>query len=99
MFDEILVCLDGSLFAERIIPYVRGIAASIGAKLTFVRVVEDEGEFATAENYVGDLAGRLGGGGKVKDGGGGYCEHPIKRVVAKSPCPSCGYNAWTDRLA
>lgn len=66
MIDEIVVCLDGSLFAEKIIPYARGIAGSTGAKLRFLRVVENERELAAAERYVEGFARHLKVEGKVK---------------------------------
>ena len=34
MFREVIACLDGSLFAEKILPYARGVAGPMGAKLT-----------------------------------------------------------------
>ncbi len=66
MIDEIVVCLDGSLFAEKIIPYARGIAGSTGAKLRFLRVVENDRELAAAERYVKGFARHLKVEGKVK---------------------------------
>lgn len=62
----VLACLDGSLFAEKIIPYARGIARPIGAQLTLLRVVEEESEFSAALSYVQGLAQRLGVEGQVK---------------------------------
>jgi nucleotide-binding universal stress UspA family protein len=39
MFKKILVCLDGSEIAERIIPFVREAALAIGSKVILLRVV------------------------------------------------------------
>ena len=66
MFEEVIVCLDGSLFAEKILPYARAVAGPIGAKLTFLRVVENEAEFPTAEDYLWDCARRWGAEASVK---------------------------------
>ena len=43
MFDEVIVCLDGSSLAEKIIPLARGIAAAKDGRLSLLRVVEDRG--------------------------------------------------------
>lgn len=40
MYEKILVPLDGSKRAERILPHVEGIALSCGAEVVLVRVVE-----------------------------------------------------------
>lgn len=52
MFNEVLVCLDGSSFAERVIPFARAIAEAARAKLTFLRIIQDEAEFSAAWRYV-----------------------------------------------
>ncbi len=52
MYDEVLVCLDGSRFAERMIPYARGIAKAAGAELTFFRVIDYGEDFSAAERYI-----------------------------------------------
>ncbi len=59
MISEIVICLDGSLYAEKIIPYARSIAGSIGAKLRILQVVEDERELVAAERYVNGFARQL----------------------------------------
>jgi nucleotide-binding universal stress UspA family protein len=56
MFDEVIVCLDGSSLAEKILPLARGIATAKGGKLTLLRVVEDVGELAAEEDYLRDCA-------------------------------------------
>lgn len=58
MFEELLACLDGSLFAERILPYAHAMAWLIQGKFTLLRVVESEAEFAAAENYLRGCARR-----------------------------------------
>ena len=47
MFKRIVICLDGSQLAERIIPYACGLAESAKAKIKILRVV-DYGEDSTA---------------------------------------------------
>ena len=56
MFDEILVCLDGSSLAEKILPLARGIAAAKGGKLTLLRVVADLTQLTSEEKYLRDCA-------------------------------------------
>ncbi len=46
MFNQVVVCLDGSHLAERMIPYAQGIAAATNARLKLLRVV-DWGEAAS----------------------------------------------------
>ncbi|HWP58641.1 MAG TPA: universal stress protein [Candidatus Acidoferrales bacterium] len=58
--DELLVCLDGSRFAEKILPFARGMADAAGAKLTLLRIAADQREFLAAEDYLRDLAKDLG---------------------------------------
>lgn len=38
MFDEVIVCLDGSSLAETILPLARAITVPAGGKLTLLRV-------------------------------------------------------------
>ncbi len=66
MISEIIVCLDGSSFAEKIIPYARGIATSIGAKLRFLRVIENKDEATAADRYVNRLGRELNAEAAVK---------------------------------
>jgi len=66
MFQEVMVCLDGSLFAEKILPYAQAIVGTVGGKLTLLRVVANEGESAAAQSYLQVCAGRWGAGIKVK---------------------------------
>ena len=52
MFDEILVCLDGSAIAEKILPLAQEIASRKGAKVILLRVVADSKELLTEESYM-----------------------------------------------
>lgn len=60
MFDEILICLDGSALAEKILPLARGMASAAGAKITLLRVFQDAGELPSEEGYLRAWARRFG---------------------------------------
>ena len=49
MFEKLLVCLDGSASAEKIIPLACGISQATKGKLVFLRVVQDPAESWTEE--------------------------------------------------
>ena len=57
MFDRILVCLDGSPLAEKILPLARAIASGKGAKVILLRVVGDSKELSAEESYMRQRAG------------------------------------------
>jgi nucleotide-binding universal stress UspA family protein len=52
MFRRVVVCLDGSRLAERVIPYARGLAESAKAKLKILRIVDDGEDFTGVSRYV-----------------------------------------------
>lgn len=56
MFDEVIVCLDGSSQAEKILPLARGITAARCGRLNLLRVVQDVAELAAEEDYLRDCA-------------------------------------------
>lgn len=56
MYKRILVPLDGSAFAEEVIPVAARLAKQVGADLTFVRIVGSPADMVDAEAYIGDLA-------------------------------------------
>jgi nucleotide-binding universal stress UspA family protein len=60
MFEEILVCLDGSPPAEKILPLARAMSASRGGRLTLLRVVANQADIAAEETYLRDLARQYG---------------------------------------
>lgn len=60
MINEILVCLDGSSLAEKILPLAQGITSSEGAVLTVLRVVTDSDQMSRAESYMRAAARRCG---------------------------------------
>jgi nucleotide-binding universal stress UspA family protein len=57
MFDEILVCLDGSLLAEKILPLAQGIASVKGSTIILLRVVGNSEELSAEESYMRERAG------------------------------------------
>jgi nucleotide-binding universal stress UspA family protein len=56
MFDEILVCLDGSPVAEKILPLAQQIALAKKARVILLRVVGDSNELSAEENYMRERA-------------------------------------------
>lgn len=65
MYHRILVPVDGSPFAEEVIPHAQGLASAIGATLTILCVAESESKLAEAEDYVTGLAGSVGAEGRA----------------------------------
>ncbi|MEO6032339.1 MAG: universal stress protein [Burkholderiaceae bacterium] len=59
MHERIRVPVDGSPYAEEVIPYVLGIAAASGARLTLLRVIEKDSEQDEAARQVQALADAL----------------------------------------
>jgi nucleotide-binding universal stress UspA family protein len=41
MYERLLVCLDGSAFAEQIMPYLTELASHFGSKMVLLRVVTE----------------------------------------------------------
>lgn len=66
MIDEILACLDGSEFAEAILPYAVGISRSLRAQLSLLRVVEDGEESSAAQDYLRRISERLAAREKLR---------------------------------
>jgi nucleotide-binding universal stress UspA family protein len=61
MFDQIIVCLDGSSLAETVLPLARGLTVPRSGTLTLLRVVADAAELAAEEDYLRDCARQYGG--------------------------------------
>jgi nucleotide-binding universal stress UspA family protein len=57
MFDEILVCLDGSPWAEKILPLAQGIATGRGSSFVLLRVVANDAELSAEESYMRERSG------------------------------------------
>ena len=66
MIDEVVACLDGSPYAESILPYARGIAMSSGASLTLLSVSESDSTESTTRRYLGLLVDQLRAKGKIR---------------------------------
>ena len=60
MFDQVIVCLDGSPLAEKMIPLAQGLIRASAGKLIFLRVVEDPAEMSAEESYLIDCARQHG---------------------------------------
>ena len=61
MFDQIIVCLDGSSLAETVLPLARGLTVPRSGTLTLLRVVTDAAELTAEEDYLRDCARQYGG--------------------------------------
>lgn len=71
MFDEILVCLDGSSLAEQMLPLAQQIALAKKARVILLRVIGDSDKLSVEENYMRDRASLL--------------HAPIRFVVSSDP--------------
>jgi nucleotide-binding universal stress UspA family protein len=65
MYDRVLVPLDGSAFAEEIIPFALAFAQAMHIGTTLLRVTAEARETASAEEYIRELAQRIGAEGKT----------------------------------
>lgn len=65
MYDRILVPLDGSAFAEQIIPHAVGLAEASGARVALLQIVESGADVSSAREYLQSRAERLGAEAKV----------------------------------
>lgn len=66
MWNEVIVCLDGSTFAEEILPYARGIASAAAAKLTLFRAAGSTKDVQEARGYMNELANLATADGKIE---------------------------------
>jgi nucleotide-binding universal stress UspA family protein len=101
MFDEVIVCLDGSSLAEKILPLARGLAAAKGAKLTLLRVVEDVAELASEEEYLRDCARQYAAELSLlvgADAGAAIVAHLANRTHALAALTTHGRSAWSEAI-
>jgi nucleotide-binding universal stress UspA family protein len=56
MIEEVIACLDGSPFAEQILPLAHCVATGNSVPLTIVRVVTDREELSAEEAYLNEWA-------------------------------------------
>ena len=63
MYKRILVPVDGSEFAEQMIPHATAIARATGAGVTLLRIVSDAADQADARDHVAKRAESVGAEG------------------------------------
>lgn len=101
MFDELVVCLDGSSLAEKIIPLARGLTQVAEGKLIFLRVVQDPAEISTEEDYLRDLARQYGAALRVAvsiDPARAIRAELVRDPRAIAALTTHGRTAWTEAL-
>ena len=101
MFDEVIVCLDGSSLAEKILPLARGIVAAKGGRLTLLRVVEDVVELAAEEDYLRDCARQYAAQLSLlvgTDAAAAIAAHLANRTHAVAALTTHGRSAWSEAI-
>ena len=101
MFDELIVCLDGSSLSEKIIPLARGLTQATAGKLIFLRVVQDSAELAGEEEYLSDCARQYGA--QLRFAVSLDPAHAIRAELVREPraiaaLTTHGRTAWTEAL-
>jgi nucleotide-binding universal stress UspA family protein/cold shock CspA family protein len=76
---EIVVCLDGSAYAESILPYARGIAKSLDAPLTLLSVLDLKSESDLA-GYLRAISRRLGIRAKIRQTSGDVADALVEEL-------------------
>jgi nucleotide-binding universal stress UspA family protein len=70
-FANVIVALDGSTFAEQVIPHAASVATASNARLLFIRVVDpaapNDAAFRQAGTYMEDIAGLVNYEGSFSD--------------------------------
>jgi nucleotide-binding universal stress UspA family protein len=72
MYDTILVPLDGSKRAERILPYVEKLALGFDSKVVFLQVINSDFVYSSPYSYYTDAGLEKAGFEKLKDDAKGY---------------------------
>jgi len=101
MFDEVIVCLDGSSQAEKILPLARGIAAARCGRLNLLRVVQDVAELAAEEDYLRDCARQYAAKLVLlvgADAGAAIAAHLTTRNNATAALTTHGRTAWSQAI-
>src|SRR5215475_6644031 len=101
MFDKILVCLDGSPLAEKILPLAQTIAGSKGARVVLLRVVENSEELLAEESYMRARASVFGASIRFlisPDPATGIVEELEKNPGAMAAMTTHGRTAWGEAL-
>ncbi|MEO6033470.1 MAG: universal stress protein [Burkholderiaceae bacterium] len=83
MYERLLVAVDGSAFAESILPYALGICRAARSQLTLVRVTDAEGQRAEASSYIDALAAELGVEGRCISAEGGVAAAILEEAARK----------------
>jgi len=101
MFEEVIVCLDGSSLAEEILPWARAIATAKGGKLSLLRVVQDVAELAVEEEYLRDCARRYKAELSLlvgADAGTAIVAHLAEHSHATAAFTTHGRTAWSEAI-
>src|SRR5215475_82534 len=101
MFDKILVCLDGSPLAEKILPLAQTIAGSKGSRIVLLRVVENSQEVLAEESYMRERANVFGASIRFlisPDPATGIVEELEKNPWAMAAMTTHGRTAWGEAL-
>lgn len=101
MFEQVIVCLDGSSLAEQIIPLARGLTRATAGKLIFLRVVQDPAELSTEEDYLKECARRYGGEMRFAvspDPAGAIRKELEREPHAIAALTTHGRTAWTEAI-
>jgi nucleotide-binding universal stress UspA family protein len=99
--EEILICLDGSSQAEKIVPLARAIAAANHTTLSVFRVVQDAAELPGEEDYLRDIARPLGAQIKFavsNDPAQAIIEELTKSPGALAAMTTHGRTAWGEAI-
>lgn len=101
MFEKLLVCLDGSPFAEKIIPLALAIRRSAKGTLTLLRVVKDAAEIASEEASLSDRARLYRAQLRIvvsPDPAGAICAELLKEPRAIAALTTHGRRAWSETV-
>ena len=60
MFERVIVCLDGSAFAEAMLPVAKTVTETAAGEIVLFRVVEDRAEAGAEEAHLRDCARQYG---------------------------------------
>jgi nucleotide-binding universal stress UspA family protein len=101
MIDQVIACLDGSPFAERMLPLAHCVAAATPVPLTLLRVVADREEFSSEETYLNEWARAYAARVKVL-----VSDDPPRAIIAeleRSPgaipaMTTHGRTAWAEAI-
>jgi nucleotide-binding universal stress UspA family protein len=101
MIEQVIACLDGSPFAEQILPLAHCVAAVKPIPLTLLRVVTDREEFSAEECYLSDWARAYAARVKVL-----VSDDPPRAIIAeleKNPgaipaMTTHGRTAWAEAI-